>query len=532
MPGVGIVGPKVLDADDPSILREIGMSVDLFGHPYSPLEKGEIDQGQYDRIREVFYVSSCAMLVSSEVVERVGPPDERLSSNLDEMDYCWRARIAGFRVLWTPTAVALHPGGRRGRSERAGKGTVFQRECGAVASMLKDYGLLSLLWILPLAVGQMLVRVVYYLLSRRFEDAYQVLAAWGWNLAHLYGTGRRRARAQRVRTVPDRQVRQFTAPVWIRLNVWGRTVMEARRAAADDGSPPSERPTAWARLRAISVAHPVGVAWVMTAVVAFVAYRHLITASPLSGGSLAVFPSSPRGFFGEFVSGLRHTALGGTAPASPSLPMLGVSSVLAFANPSLAQKVLILILPILAAAGCYRALRTVPVGRMAAVLGAACYALSPIVLWAVSEGRLPELVFLAGLPWLVGRLISFFGSRPPTRRIRWLVGAALGLAALGAFFPGAFLAAVLIVVVAVILPGGGGRLTGLARAGLAVAGAAALAWPVTSAILGSSGRNLADAVGPRSFAEVLRVALGPAPGDWGIAFGRVCKSLSASAAER
>src|SRR2546423_1110847 len=46
MEGVGVVGPKVLDAHDPSILREIGMSVDLFGHPYSALEKGDIDPGQ------------------------------------------------------------------------------------------------------------------------------------------------------------------------------------------------------------------------------------------------------------------------------------------------------------------------------------------------------------------------------------------------------------------------------------------------------------------------------------------------------
>src|SRR5262249_40828792 len=151
MEGVGAVGPKVLDAQDHSILREIGMSVDLFGHPYSPLERGEIDQGQYDRIREVFYVTSTAMLVSTAAVARAGIPDERLGSDLDAMDFCWRIRLAGFRILWTPTAVALQPGGSRARAARAlGTGPLYQRERGALAAVLKNDGFLTLAWVLPL----------------------------------------------------------------------------------------------------------------------------------------------------------------------------------------------------------------------------------------------------------------------------------------------------------------------------------------------------------------------------------------------
>ena len=523
MEGVGVVGPKVLDADDPTVLREIGMSIDLFGNPYSALEAGEIDQGQYDRIREVFYVSSSAMLVSVAAVTRAGPLDERLRSDLDEMDQCWRIRLAGFRILWTPTAVALSPGGRRDRTTTwAHTHTRYLRERAAVASMLKNYGFLSLAWILPLAIGQALVRAISYLFSRRFDDAWQVVAAWGWNLAHLFGTGRRRARAQAVRAVPDRHVRQFMASVWIRFDRWSRYTMETLRpaatAAATEADAEAERPTAWARARTLALTHPVAVAWVLTALVIAMSYRHLVTASPLAGGALAAFPSSPRGFFEEFVSGLRHTALGGTAPGTPALPMLGVSSAIAFANPSLAQKVLLLALPVLASIGCYRALQRIPVGRTAAVLGAACYGLSPIVLWGLSDGRLPELVFIAGLPWLTGRLIALFGSNPPARRVRWIAGAALGLAALGSFFPGAFLAAAVVAVIALILPGGGGRIAGLARVGLAVAGAALLAWPATVGILGSAGRSLADGVGTPSFGDALRVALAAAPGDWVIAF--------------
>src|SRR6266508_4730024 len=74
---VGIVGPKVVDWYDPAMLREVGRSTDRFGHPHTPLQDGELDQGQYDRILEVLYVSSCAMLISREAWQRTGPFDER-----------------------------------------------------------------------------------------------------------------------------------------------------------------------------------------------------------------------------------------------------------------------------------------------------------------------------------------------------------------------------------------------------------------------------------------------------------------------
>ena len=519
MDGVGVVGPKVLDASDPTVLREIGMSVDLFGHPYSPLEKGEIDQGQYDRIREVFYVTANAMLVSADTVARAGTPDERLGSDPGGMDFCWRARLAGFRVLWTPTAVALQPAGARARAtKRLGSGPVYQRERGALAAVLKNDGFLTLLWLLPLAFGQMIVRVLYHLLARRFEDAYQILAAWGWNVVHLLGTGRRRARAQSVRSMPDRRIRQFMAPTLLRLNLWWRRFADTLREQDVTAPADAPRPSVAERVRAVSIAHPVAVAWVVGMIVAAVAYRHLLTASPLTGGALAGFPTSPRGFFGEFLSGLRHTALGGGAPASPALPMLGVASTLTFANPSLAQKVLLLALPILAAVGFYRAVRTIPVGPAAAVIGAACYALAPVTLWSLSEGRLPEAVYLAGLPWLAARLIWFFSSDPPRRQVRWIIGAAVGLAALGAFFPGVLLAAAIVALIAVIIPGGSGRVRGAGRVVLAVGASVVLALPVVIGIFASGGRSLADPTGPASFADVLRTAVGRAPGDWPLAF--------------
>lgn len=519
--GVGVVGPKVLDWEQPQVLREIGLSTDRLGYPYSPLEDGEIDQGQYDRIREVMYVSSCAMLVSRQAWARVGVPDERLTSIRQDVDFCWRARLAGFRVLMTPRAVAHHrDAGQGGERDDPSEASLqrYDQERGALASILKNYGLLSLVWILPLYVVQGLVRLAALALSRRFQDAYQLLAAWGWNVLHLPGTLRRRVRAQAVRSVPDRTVRRSMAPTGIRLRKWAQTAGQAllpRGEAAEEGPPVA------ARIRALRFArdHPVATAWALAAVVAAIAYRHLWPASPLFGGALGEWPATSSGFFRELVSGLRHTGLGGATAASPALGVLGLGSVLALGSPALLEKVLLLGLPALAAAGCYRAVRAETKEAMAAVVSGACYGLSSAVLWAVSEGRIPALIFMAGVPWLAGKLATPFDHRERLGIARWVVGAGLGLAILCSFYPGAVLAAGVVVVATLLIPPAAvRRIRGLATAGAALGVAAILVFPLTLDLARGSGRGLGDLAGTPSFGALARLSLGPAPGSWPTGF--------------
>src|SRR5439155_23231637 len=174
----------------------------------------------------------------------------------------------------------------------------------------------SLVWVLPLYTVQGLARLAAYLLTRRFEDAYQLLSAWGWNVAHLPGTIRRRVRAQSVRVVPDRVVRRTMAPAWIRLRRWaGATaplVLGRRREATghadlEEDLPPAPRQS----VVRIAAAHPAATAVTLAVVLAAISYRTLLSPSPLLGAGLEAMPASPGRLFAEFVSGLRSPGLGG-----------------------------------------------------------------------------------------------------------------------------------------------------------------------------------------------------------------------------
>jgi GT2 family glycosyltransferase len=528
--GVGVVGPKVVDWDNPSVLLEVGLSTDRFGYPYSPLEVDEIDQGQYDRVREVLFVSSSAMLVSRAALERAGRPDERFRSYHDDLDFCWRARLAGFRVVMTPLARARHRAaghrGERPASSRTSRRARYFAERASLGAMLKNYGLISLLWVLPLYTVQGIGKIVLWSVERRFDEAWQVLAAWGWNLLHLPGTVRRRVRAQSVRAVPDRSVRRYMAPATLRMRRWAelasRTVLGRGEGIAPEAIEEMEEleepPPLGRRILALMRAHPIATAWIALVVVGVFATRHLVGSEPLQGGALAAPPGAPSDYFRELLSGVRSTALGGAQPASPALGFLGVLSVVLGASPMLAHKALLVLLPLGAAFAFYRTFVRETGERGPAVVGAACYALSAVLLWAFSEGRIPVLVTLAVVPLLAGRINLAFGT-PGLRTPRFVAATAMVLAAGVAFSPGTALAAALLLIGWLVVPGTGdrpGRALRLLAASAGVAGLLVLPQAIDLATHG--GHALGSTVGRASFADLVRLAPGDAPGSWSVSW--------------
>ncbi len=514
--GAGVVGPKVLDWEERRVLREIGFSTDRFGYPHSPLEDGEIDQGQYDAPREVLFVSSAAMLVAREAVDRAGPPDERLKPSQADLDFCWRIRLAGYRVLVDPRAVAMHrmsghgderPGSRRTRVR-------YQTERAALAALLVNDRLWTLAWILPLYAVQGLGRLVLYLLSRRFDRAGDILAAWGWNVVHLPGTIRRRIRAQAVRRVSDREIARFMSPTGARLQRWAiqasGLLVGGRVAQVEEGEE-LEAPPLRERVVSVVGSHPVAVAWIGAAIVTVVAFREVLFVPAIEGAAYPVFPPGAASFFEAFASSWRPLGFGGPELASPALVPLGAGSFLALGNPELLGRLLVALGPIAAAASCYRAVRRLGPGPGASVVSGVCYGAAAPVLWATSEGRIAVIVVLAALPWIVSRLVVAFSRGGPPRPFRWVVGTGMVLAVAVSFEPGVWIGVAAVSVPLLALPQrGGSRLRGVVLTAGASVAAAALLFPYVFFLVDAGG-----AMGPPArarFAELLLLAPGPGPG--------------------
>src|SRR5262249_24559825 len=227
--------------------------------------------------------------------------------------------------------------------------------------------------------------------------------------------------------------------------------------------------------------------------------RNVLFANPIAGGGLGAAPASPAAFFREFLSGVRSTGLGGGGTASPALAALGIGSLATFGNPALFQKVLLVALPLIAGAVCYRWARGMTGDRVAAVVAGGAFGLSGVTLWAFSQGRLGALVLVAGLPWLVTKISVAFDAAPPVGSLRWIVGAGLGLAAIGSFAAGAVLAALLLALCCgLTASGAAARARGAWWTGSALLVAALLALPVTLGVVAAGREALSGAGAARS----------------------------------
>lgn len=516
--GTGVVGPKVLDWDRPEVLREVGFAADRLGYQHTPLEEGEIDQGQYDAPREVLFVSSAAMLVSREAWSRVGPPDERLGPSHADLEFCWRVRLAGFRVLVEPRAVAFHRrvGMRRERPRPHGVHERYHADRTALAALLTNERIFTLLWVLPLFAVLGITRLFASLLARRFDLAGEALAAWGWNLVHLPGTIKRRARSQAIRKVRDHEITRFMTPAGSRIEGWllrGSALLTGNRAAAvEEGEEPEVAPLSQ-RAVSLLVAHPVAVAMVLGIPLILLSFRGVLFVPGIEGGAFPTLPDGAGSFFHEFFTPWRTTSFGGDSSASPALLVLGTGSFLTFGNPELLGRLLVALTPLLAGISCDMAMRRMGLTPLAAVAAAAAYALSALTLWTASEGRIGEAALLIAVPWLWGRFLVAFREEGPSGYTRWIAGTAMGLAAGLSFFPGLWIPAALLLLPMVLVPDRGGRrLRGLGLVLAASVGAGVLVFPFVLSLVKAGGAGFIEP-GTADFASLVRLSPGPAPGN-------------------
>jgi GT2 family glycosyltransferase len=106
-PEAGAVGGKLLNFSRREILDGAG---DLYSWQGWARRrgKGQRDKGQYDTPQEVFSVCAAAAIYRRAALDAVGLFDERFFFNCEDVDWCFRAQLAGWSCRYVPSAVAYH----------------------------------------------------------------------------------------------------------------------------------------------------------------------------------------------------------------------------------------------------------------------------------------------------------------------------------------------------------------------------------------------------------------------------------------
>jgi GT2 family glycosyltransferase len=106
---IGAVSPKIYFHHTPKMLQFAGFSkmnnYTIRNHGWG---HGKIDNGQFDKDQETYFAHGAAMMVSREVMERVGMMADIFFLYYEEMDWAQRIRNAGYKIFYVHDSVIYH----------------------------------------------------------------------------------------------------------------------------------------------------------------------------------------------------------------------------------------------------------------------------------------------------------------------------------------------------------------------------------------------------------------------------------------
>jgi GT2 family glycosyltransferase len=460
-PSASVLGPKLVSWANPDRLSEIGFSVDRTGRAVSPIEDDEIDQGQHDQIRDVFFVNTAGMLVRRGALLNAGGFDERMPAFRDDLDLCWRTHLSGGRVLVVPQARVRHfaAAASRSRRTRAVGHPRYLMERHTIAAMLKATSLRKLPLAVLLALTGALIRSASLALTGQPGDALAVLWAWGWNAKELPVTIVHRRRLQRQRKVADSALAPLRAPGGQHLRsllrgtlelVYGAEVGAHVAQRTDDTGEEQDMPSTGTSALRVVGSHPVAFTVAGFALVMAVSLRSVLVAPAMASIGLGVWPATAQELLREFTASFHQAEMGSTASAPPSLALLGGVSVLTFGKALVAEKLLLWLALPLAAATCTRALRVVVPQLWARALAGLLYATTPLAIGALAQGRIGELVLLVLAPPALAQVVLAFRAEQPREPWRPALRFAALAAVAIAMSPAAVVTFGLVVVAAIV----------------------------------------------------------------------------------
>ncbi|MEV8437237.1 glycosyltransferase [Actinosynnema sp. NPDC051121] len=182
-PSAAVLGPLSLDWSDPRLVVEAGLSTDASGHRQTGMGRVEL-AGSFRQSTETLAVPSAGSLVRRAAWQELGGYDPAMPLLRDDIDFGWRANLAGHLVLSVPVARMRHAraagrGARRLDATAARPGPALRGvdRAHGLRTFLVNCGTASFALGLPRIAVLALLRALGFLVLRRFSDAHAELGA-------------------------------------------------------------------------------------------------------------------------------------------------------------------------------------------------------------------------------------------------------------------------------------------------------------------------------------------------------------------
>ncbi|MEY3677384.1 MAG: hypothetical protein RL351_611 [Actinomycetota bacterium] len=399
-PSVAVAGPKLVDWNDSRVVNQLGLTLTPLGDLFS-IVSGELDQSQHDDADDVLAVGTAAALIRFDVLKQLGGFDTSAPEFAADFDFSIRARMAGHRVVVVPSSKVAHASlAMQGARPRSWLGTTpksaLRRSAIHLRLAFAPLPVALLFWFFLPLIGAF--RAIGRLAAKRPDRIWSELAAAIWGYFTIGARLGSRSRIAKTSLVKFAKLRGLRAS-WQQVRNSNRAALEreqsqATLAAFERGEFEVEQSASVQGFVAS------GALWVATALAAL-SFAFWPSGNAASGGGLLPLSDSWLTLFSRAGASYQPIGLGYFGPSDPFVWVLTALGSITFWAPSLSLIILLLLAKSIAFAGAWRVVSLFSESTTTRIAGALVYALWPALVVAQLEARIPAVIAIAALPWLV-----------------------------------------------------------------------------------------------------------------------------------
>lgn len=416
-PQVVMAGPKLLGWHDRTHLLEVGVSIAGNGARWTGLEKNEYDQGQRDGISEVLSVSTAGALIRRDVFEELGGFDSELALFRDDVDFGWRARVAGHSVIVVTEAVAFHA--QASATERRSidiDGALLHRPLlldrrNAAYVLLANSSWWLLPWLSLQLLGSAIGRALVYLIAKLPGYAGDELLAVTTLLIRPDTILSARKARKKTRMISARVVASYIPPRWSQLRLSVSNIAEIiRERLIPTTTEPSSASieinededllvpianTKWSSL----FRKPQLLATLLILFFAIIWSRNRF--GSLVGGALPATPQSAMDLWRSYLESWHQVGMGSTSASPTWVAIVAAFSTILFGKSGLFITLFFLLAPLFMVISSFHLFAQFTKNQWLATVCALLYAVSPVSIASINSGRLGTITVIILLPLLV-----------------------------------------------------------------------------------------------------------------------------------
>lgn len=150
---IAAVQPTILSLENKNSYEYAGAAggfIDMLGYPFCRgriFDNVESIKDSYTNDIEVFWASGAAMVMRTKIFKGLGGFDAAFFAHQEEIDLCWRAKTAGYKIMATAKSKVFHLGG--GTLEYGSSNKVLYNFRNNLYMLTKNESFSNLVWILP-----------------------------------------------------------------------------------------------------------------------------------------------------------------------------------------------------------------------------------------------------------------------------------------------------------------------------------------------------------------------------------------------